>query len=285
MSKGCHVNQHSLQRSLPLCRGSAFTTKTLSFFPIMMTTIFPTRRVKAWLTHNFLEPTVTQMRSVANVTGSINTRLVVGIGATAVGLGALALARKWYKERHTFQYIEDVFSTDCGLATDHLEEGYGDEDGFELDENPDMEDYQDRHERGGDEPKIIADEARDGTSIRGVAKLSHSPVEVSTHRRIRWGRGMKYMNCVLSECKNKFGTPTQNEANNKAIMRYANNIMTKHGLRPSHVRRYLPMIVSMTFVPSKEELEALAMLNSAGANYRKVDYLFGSLGAGLTNVN
>jgi len=96
---------------------------------------------------------------------------------------------------------------------------------------------------------------------------------------------MKYLNCVLTECKNKFGTPTQSEANSKAIMRYANNIMNKHGLRPAHIRKFLPMIVSMTFVPSKEELEALAMLNSVAASSKKIEYLLGSLGAGFTNVN
>jgi len=46
------------------------------------------------------------------------------------------LARKWYIERGTFQFIEEVFSTDCGIATDHLEEGYGTIDGDELDTYP-----------------------------------------------------------------------------------------------------------------------------------------------------
>jgi len=305
----------------------------------MMTTIFPTRQLKAWLTHNLLQPTVKNAMSLSTSilrvdVRDLNTQLVVGLGCTAAGLGALALARKWRAEGHTFQYLEEVFSTDCGIATDHLEEGYGTIDGDELEtrpvkdcgskelgggaenlsagaseaEAPKAEELgkknRRRKKRGAKAPEAKEPETKDDSvpeandpgakalgakepedTFRGVAKLSHSPVEVSTHRRVKRGHGMKYLNCVLTECKNKFGTPAQSEANSKAIMRYANNIMSKHGLRPSHVRKFLPMIVSMTFVPSKEELEALAMLNSVAASSKKIEYLLGSLGAGFTNVN
>jgi len=171
-----------------------------------------------------------------------------------VSAASMYIVRKWKKEEWTYKFVEKLEDEDVGIATDHLEEGYGNIMPMELNAATDSEE--------------IAP-----TSRRGVAILNHIPIDTTQHRRVRPGRKMYYLNCVLAECKNKFGTPQQNEANVKAVQRYANNIMSKHGLRPTHVREYLPMIVSMTFVPTTAELEALEMLNSTAATHKKINFL------------
>lgn len=268
MRIGCHIKQYSKQRNLLLCRARASTGKPLFLNSTMITTSTFFRQSKAWLTQNLLVPTAQNVITLAGQSlKTTNSRTTLSLGLVAAGAGIFALAKKWRDEEHTFRFIEKINSNDCGLATDHLEDGYGAVgDQAEIDHH-------------SIDPRI------DTESGRNVAKLLHKAVEVASHRRVRAGRGLKYMNCVLAECKSKFGTPAQNEANRKAIQRYAQNIMNKHGLRPSHIRQYLPMVVSMTFVPTQEEMDALAMLNSAAAVSRKVQYLISDLSSGFVNVN
>lgn len=222
-------------------------------------------------------PTALSAIDLAKRNGStyLNTRL----GLACVGSALTVLAWKWRREENSIKFLENIQSLDCGLATDHLEDSNAST--VEV-----LEGEQTTVYRG----EICANEVpgyveADDLVVRGVASIVSTPVEVTAHRRVRPGRGMKYMNCVLAECKNKFGTPSATEANRKAVQRFAHNIMSKHGLRPSHVRQYLPMIVTMTFVPTKEEQAALVMLNSAAAVESKIKYLLSEAASGFISIN
>jgi len=164
--------------------------------------------------------------------------------------------------------VDGLLNAECGLATDHLEDGT-----THLSND-----------------QLVFGEQEEAVSIRtidarGVARVDLSRVDVKQHRKVRRGRGMHYMNCVIAECKAKFGTPKRDASNMKAVMRYATSIMQSHGLRPSHVRDYVGMVVSMVFVPSKSELEGLQLLNSGAAVSRKLEYILESTVAGLTQAN
>lgn len=218
----------------------------------MITTI--TRYVKSAVIPTVLVPLSSACSKVMNTpTGTRNTALFTGVAA--IGITAGYLACKWTNDEKLNRIADKVLNGESGLATDYLEEGYGLDDSFEFD-NP-----------LPDAPSGPA------TTQRGVARLDHSRVEVSQHRRIRPNKQMKYLNCIMAEIKNKFGTPMTTEANRKAIMRFANGIMTKHGLRPTHIKQYLPMLVDLAFVPSQDELNAVRMMTSSACSSAKIQYV------------
>lgn len=163
--------------------------------------------------------------------------------------------------------VDLLLNADCGLATDHLEDG-----GAQL--------AMDELVFGVQEPTAVS-----VPRVRGVAVLDKSSVEVKLHRRVRVGRSMKYMNCVIAECKAKFGVPTRDLSNLKAVNRYAVSIMQSHGLRPSHIRECVAMVVNMVFVPTRAELAGLALLNSSASNTQKVQYFLEMAAAGVVKAN
>lgn len=79
------------------------------------------------------------------------------------------------------------------------------------------------------------------------------PVEVRGHRVVALADRPSYARKVMDECKAKFGTPAVNAANYRAVWKFAHQIMTRHGLRPSHMKEQLPFIVALVFEPSEEE--------------------------------
>jgi len=82
------------------------------------------------------------------------------------------------------------------------------------------------------------------------------PLEAKATRVVPYLLRIPYAKAVLDECKCKFGTPTPTEANTKAVWLYANRIMERHGVRPTHRIRDLPYIVALTFQPTVEEMTA-----------------------------
>jgi hypothetical protein len=99
-------------------------------------------------------------------------------------------------------------------------------------------------------------------AVRTDIAKSGECLEIKQHRRIRNGRKGRYARAVLDEVKAKFMTPKMNEANVKAVTRFAERIMSKHGLRPTHRAQILPCIVHLTFVPSQSEMRMEAVLKS-----------------------
>jgi len=184
--------------------------------------------------------------------------------ATVAGFGLACgyLACKWTNDERECRYVDKILNDECGLATDHLEEGYGLNDQFEF-----------------EQPVEVA--ANEEPSQRGIARLDHRLIDVAQHRRVRPKSQLKYMNCVMAEVKAKFGTPSCSEANRKAVMRFASSLMAKHGLRPTHIKKYLPMIVDLSFVPNDAELASIRMLNSSASTKSKIDYIVNSCAGGF----
>lgn len=86
------------------------------------------------------------------------------------------------------------------------------------------------------------------------------PVVVENCRRVR--RDDDYMACVVQEAKNRFGVPEHTAANKLAVRRFLLDTMTKHGVRPTHIHRVLPMCINLVFVRSDSELYADEMMGS-----------------------
>lgn len=95
---------------------------------------------------------------------------------------------------------------------------------------------------------------------RGRIEYSGDVLEVKRHRRIRSRR--LYIQAVVAECKNRFGTPLDTPANHLAVRRFALDRMTAHNVRPTHIYQVLPLVVELVFCRAthEEEAEQLAKL-------------------------
>jgi len=86
------------------------------------------------------------------------------------------------------------------------------------------------------------------------------PIDEKQHRRVRSKK--PYMSAVIAEVKTRFGTPTFTAANERAVRRFAMEIMRKHGVRHTEARRMLPLIVNASFIPDKWERQGARMLSN-----------------------
>jgi len=79
---------------------------------------------------------------------------------------------------------------------------------------------------------------------------------VQNTRQVDAKKSGAYIQSVVAEVKNRFGSPERTPANVLSVRRFANDVMQRHGLRPTHVAQNLPMVVALTFMKSDTELEA-----------------------------
>lgn len=131
----------------------------------------------------------------------------------------------------------------------------------------------------GDAPSGEAPAASRGpaTALRGVAELDLSPVKLAGHRRVKKRCGGKYVSCVVAEVKCKFGLPTDNPANRLAVTRFANQAMVGHGLRPTHIRKFIPIVVEAAFVPDEYQVFAQTFARSNYARIQKAKAFYGPI--------
>lgn len=100
----------------------------------------------------------------------------------------------------------------------------------------------------------------DGPS--SVYRVCQDVVEIKHHRRVhRMHRG-KYAACVVSEIKNKLGVPRNTDANRLTVRRMAKNIMDRHGVRPTHIRNCIEVVVAGVFIPDEQDLRGAKILAS-----------------------
>jgi len=95
-----------------------------------------------------------------------------------------------------------------------------------------------------------------------VYRICQDVVEVKRHRRLPHTRSGDYVAAVVSEIKTRLGCPPANAANLLAVRRMANNICSNHGLRPTHAREAVELIVAGVFVPDAPDLRAAKILQS-----------------------
>jgi hypothetical protein len=89
---------------------------------------------------------------------------------------------------------------------------------------------------------------------RGRVEYSGECQEVRRHRKIRHRK--LYIQAVVAECKNRFGTPMDTPANHLAVRRFALDRMTAHNVRPTHIYQVLPLVVELVFCKATHEEEA-----------------------------
>jgi len=92
--------------------------------------------------------------------------------------------------------------------------------------------------------------------VPAFVEINNTPAVVNLHRKVKKDRGLQYMNACVAECKVKFGVPANTTANRKAVERFAGSVMKGHGVRPTHIRQYLPLVTKMVFVPDQWQIEA-----------------------------
>lgn len=95
-----------------------------------------------------------------------------------------------------------------------------------------------------------------------VFTVCQDVIEVKNHRRVATNGRNYYEAAVVAEIKNKMSLAKPTAANKLAVRRMADNIMRKHGLRPSHVREHIEFIIAGVFIPDKYDIKAAQMLAS-----------------------
>lgn len=103
-------------------------------------------------------------------------------------------------------------------------------------------------------------------------ELDMTPSKLKCHRRIKVGSKRKYERCLVAEIKNRFGTPHHTEANILAVRRYARNVMSAHGLRPTAQETVMSRVVEVVFVPSSLELQSRSLHQTWTASFRSWAY-------------
>jgi len=107
-------------------------------------------------------------------------------------------------------------------------------------------------------PEVEVQPIPEGRATRNYT-VCQDVVEVKNHRRVNWKLSGDYVPCVVSEIKNRLGVPKSNAANELAVRRMALQIMTKHGVRPTHIRMYIEVIIQGVFIPDEHDLLAAEM--------------------------
>lgn len=177
------------------------------------------------------------------------------MAGTAV-VGAMYAYRRYYESATDAHTIHQLLNSGYdGLAVDAVEEGIVPIPGT-------MESAEGTAMVGSPAVSAQADLPKPKT---GMVEYTGNPTVVDLHRRVNEEKSHEYMNAVIAECKIKFGVPSNTTANRKAIERFAANIMKKHGVRPTHIRKYLPIVTKMTFVPDQWQVEAERLAGTRSA--------------------
>lgn len=94
--------------------------------------------------------------------------------------------------------------------------------------------------------------------------VSHAAVPVL-------GAGRFVGACVMS-AKVVFGTPTDDRANRLVVRKFLRDLMEEHGMRPTHIMKFLDMATELVFIPSASELHAARLRNSRAWKLRSAAY-------------
>nr|WPR18237.1 MAG: RNA-dependent RNA polymerase [Crogonang virus 164] len=95
-----------------------------------------------------------------------------------------------------------------------------------------------------------------------VYRYSQKVIEVTKFRELPPKSRHDYVGCVVADIKNRLGLPTQNAANLLVVRRMALNIMENHGVRPTHIRDCIEMVVAGVFIPDEADQVSAEMLAS-----------------------
>lgn len=119
--------------------------------------------------------------------------------------------------------------------------------------------------QGPEEPPEPSEPDTDSEPVSNLPlfRLENEPVVIRASNVVLPEQRKKYQLAVLEEVRTRFGPhPKEDEANVLAIRKYANDIMERHGVRPTHRSAMLPMIVACAFIPTDTHIEAVQVGNS-----------------------
>lgn len=85
-----------------------------------------------------------------------------------------------------------------------------------------------------------------------------------TNRSVRVGRSTGFCAQVARELKISFPyiTLRPTTADYLSVQRAAQLLMTQHGMRPTHIKKHIHLVVASVFVPSKDEMMAVGVMQS-----------------------
>lgn len=83
--------------------------------------------------------------------------------------------------------------------------------------------------------------------------LCVEPYVEKRHRRVKRNKRLPYVHCVYSEVREKFGRMEDSPANHMVVRKFAGDIMRKHGVRPTHCKLLLDIVVKLSFIYTKED--------------------------------
>lgn len=214
---------------------------------------------------------------ISSALSTHSTHVATKHAVALVGCAAIAGAAYLYHTRYSVddEMVQSLLNADYeGLATDEIEEGPANAGPTTslLTEAPQMSIVIGDIDCPTIEP--VCPPATAGPRSTNIVEICGKPALVELHRGVRKGRQMQYMNAVIAECKVKFGVPSNKTSNRLAVERFASGVMKKHGMRPSHIRQYLPLIVKMVFVPDKWQVEAERVAGARTAWKAVMEYLW-----------
>lgn len=91
---------------------------------------------------------------------------------------------------------------------------------------------------------------------------AYAPVVIRRNRRLRAGHRGRFMNHLITSAKCKFGACKPLEANRIMVTQYMHKLCEEWGLVTGHSAKLVPLVVSLFFVPTEEDVEAVAILNT-----------------------
>jgi len=105
---------------------------------------------------------------------------------------------------------------------------------------------------------------------RGGLVYKQEPLVVTKSRVVR--NKKCYARTVIAEIKARLGTPDNTAANKLVVRRMAHDIMSRHGVRPTHMNQLMPVICVMVFYRNDDELRADELESYAQTSYRRKDF-------------
>jgi len=70
----------------------------------------------------------------------------------------------------------------------------------------------------------------------------------------------RYMNRVVKMAKAEFGLLERTKANALMVTRFVRDTMREHGVRPSHIAHFSPVVTAMVFVPTSSDVMAAELM-------------------------
>jgi hypothetical protein len=90
----------------------------------------------------------------------------------------------------------------------------------------------------------------------------HADMAVPDGGKLKAYHGRWYAAVVARHIKNDLGIPKRNDANDLVIRKKACDIMRANSVRETHISAIIPLVLTLCYMPTREEIMAKAILDS-----------------------